>query len=346
MSFENAPVRLGEQLIGWLASGAILVLALLYSLIAQPSLFVNDAIGGFMFGMILVLIALGLSLILGMMNVVNFGHGALFMLGGYIAYQIVARSHLSFWAALIVAPLALGVIGIVIEILILRPIYDQEPIVGLLATYGMTLIVQTSVIAIWGSVPKTYNVPGFLSTSTNLGITSEPTFRLFVAGLGVVVTVVIYLLVMKTQFGLTIRAGVQDSEMTSFLGVNMPIRFTAMFFIGLAIAGLAGTLRGAEVGLTPGLGQQYLTLAFIVVVVGGVGSLFGSVISGLVVGEAMFLAPVVFGSFAIAARHAGYNTLAAVLGVGSIGHLMPYLIMIVVLLVRPRGLFGQEGLLE
>ena len=331
---------------GWAVASVVTIFALIYSLITQPSLFVNDALGGFMFGMILVLIALGLSLILGMMNVVNFAHGALFMLGGYVAYQIVARSGMSFWVALIAAPIVLGLIGIVIEVVVLRHIYDQEPIVSLLATYGMTLIIQTSIVAIWGSIPQQFDLPPVLNSSTNLGITVVPTFRLFVALVAVITTVLVYLLVMKTEFGLTIRAGVQDSEMTSFLGVNIPIRFTLMFFIGITIAGLAGLLRGAEVGLTPDLGTQYLTLAFIVVVVGGVGSLFGSVISGLAIGEAIFLAPAVFGSFAIVAKNLGFNTLAAALGVGSIGHLMPYLIMIIVLLVRPRGLFGQEGLLE
>lgn len=330
---------------GWLAAGIVLVLVLLYSLIAEPSLFVNDAIGGFTYGMILVLIALGLSLILGMMGVVNFGHGALYMLGGYFGYQVVARSHLPFWAALIIAPLALGAVGIVIEVVILRPIYDQEPIVGLLATYGMTLIIRTSIVGAWGSVPKTYNAAIF-SGGVNLGITTEPAFRLFVAVLAVVVIAAVYLLVMETDFGLTIRAGVQDSEMTGFLGVNMPIRFTFMFFLGLAIAGLAGTLRGAEVGLTPAIGQQYQNLAFIVVVVGGVGSLFGSVVSGLVIGESMYLAPAVFDALSTAAKHAGYHTIAAIFGISSVGKLMPYLIMILVLLVRPRGLFGQEGLLE
>ena len=278
-----------------------------------------------------------------MMNVVNFGHGALFLLGGYIAYQIVARSHLSFWAALIVAPLALGVIGIAIEILILRPIYDQEPIVGLLATYGMTLIVQTSVIAIWGSVPKTYNVPGYLSTSTNLGITSEPISGCSSPAWG-----------SSSPSSLPISdedPAVDDSSGGSRLGDDqLPRREHADSVHGHVLhrprhrrsrrdapRGGSGSHTGPRPTVPdPRLHRRRRGWRRVAVRQRHLGT------GGR---WAMFLAPVVFGSFAIAARHAGYNALAAVLARLD-GSLMPYLIMIVVLLVRPRGLFGQEGLLE
>ncbi|MCT9097820.1 branched-chain amino acid ABC transporter permease [Haloarchaeobius sp. HME9146] len=338
------------------ATAAVLAVLLGIAFVTNPGLFVDQAISGLVYGMILVLIALGLSLILGLMNVVNFAHGALFMLGAYLAYQLVAVMNLPFFAALIVAPLLVGVVGAAIELLALRRLYGQEPIVGLLATFGLTLMLQEWIRYQWGSTPLSMEIPASLSTTTNLGVTSVSTFRLFTVAVSTVAIVFVYYLVTNTDFGLTVRAGVQDAEMTEILGANLPIRFTATFILGASIAGLGGVLRGAEVGLQPDMGISFIIMTFIVVVVGGVGSIFGSVVAGLLIGWAILLTkPVLKGLSEVTQPVVQPVVDAAGLGmtigpewlvIPSVGGLVPFVVMIVVLLARPRGLFGTEGFLE
>ena len=323
----------------WRAVALVALAALALGFAVQPGLFVDQAIGGLVYGMILVMVALGLSLILGLMGVVNFAHGALFMLGAYFSYQVVAVWGLPFWAALVVAPLLVGLVGVVVELSVLRRIYDQEPIIGLLATFGLTLMVEEAVRAVWGAAPLGFSTPPALSGGTDLVVTTVGTFRLFTVAVSALTVVAVYYLISRTSFGLTVRAGVQDDEMTEFLGVNLPLRFTAMFCLGAVIAGLGGVLRAAEFGMGTGMAQQFVILAFVVVVVGGVGSLFGSVASGLLIGEAAYLTPVVLQSLATTTGIEAFD-------VSGVRGLVPFLVMILVLLVRPRGLFGEEGFLE
>lgn len=320
-------------------TGIVIAGLLVLSFAIQPGLFVDQATGGLVYGMILVLITLGLSIILGLLGIVNFAHGALVMLGAYLLFDIMAKIGISFWVALLVAPVVIGLVGIVIERVVLRFVYDEDPLVGLLATFGLSLIITQLVHAIWGGGPKGVALPSVLSASANLGVTTIARFRLFTVVVGTLAVLAVYFFIERTDFGLSVRAGVLDREMAEFLGVNMPIRFVAMFFVGSFIAGLGGVLRGAEVGMDLGMGEHFIILAFVVVAVGGIGSLFGSVFAGLLIGEAQYLTPVIL------------QTLATVTGIGSlavpgIDGLVPYLVMIVVLLVRPRGLFGQEGFLE
>jgi branched-subunit amino acid ABC-type transport system permease component len=322
-----------------IATGVVALVLLGTAAVTQPGLFVDNAIGGLVYGMQLVMVALGLALILGLMGVVNFAHGALFMLGAYFSYQVVAAWGLPFWVALLVVPLAVGVVGVAMEVTVLRPLYGQQPVIGLLATFGLTLMAEEATRSVWGAAPLSFDVPAVLATSTDLGVTQVGTFRLFAVGVSVLTVLAVYLLITRSEFGLTVRAGVQDGEMTEFLGANLPVRFTAMFFLGAAIAGLGGVLRGAEFGMGLSMAQQFVILAFVVVVVGGVGSLFGSVVAGVLIGEAQFLTPTVLSSLAMVT---GVEALA-VPGVRSI---VPYVVMIAVLLVRPRGLFGEEGFLE
>jgi branched-chain amino acid transport system permease protein len=343
MSTSSLSRRSREWLAGasptWVALGVVLALALLAGFAHQPGLFVTQAVGGLVYGAILVLITLGLSLILGLMGVVNFAHGALFMLGAYVSFSVVAVWQLPFWAALIVAPVLVGVVGVLIEVTVLRRLYGAEPIVGLLATFGLTMMIEEAIQYHWGTTPLGYAKPAALQSSVDLGVTLVSSFRLFMVAVAMVTVAAVYALISRTDFGLSVRAGVQDGEMTEFVGVNLPVRFTAMFFLGSAIAALAGVLQAAEYGMNAQMGQTFLILAFVVVVVGGVGSLFGSVIAGLVIGEANFLAPVMLAGLA------EYTGIAA-LNVSGIRGLVPYLVMLFILLVRPRGLFGEEGLLE
>ena len=321
------------------ATAVVTVILLAVTASVQPGLFIDNAIGGLVYGMLLVMVALGLSLILGLMGVVNFAHGALFMLGAYFAFQFVAAWNLPFAVALLAAPLVVGVVGAIMEIVALRPLYGEEPIIGLLATFGLTMMVEEATRAVWGGTPLGFSQPAVLATSTDLLVTRVGTFRLFAVAVSAVAVAGVYLLISRTDFGLTVRAGVQDGEMATFLGVNLPLRFTAMFYLGAAIAGLGGVLRGAEFGMDTGMAQSFVILAFVVVVVGGVGSLFGSVAAGIIIGEAQFLTPTVLKSLALVT---GIDAIA----IKGVGGIVPYVVMIAVLLVRPRGLFGEEGFLE
>jgi branched-subunit amino acid ABC-type transport system permease component len=289
--------------------------------------------------MILVMISLGLALVLGLMGVVNFAHGALFMLGGYFTFAAMATYGLPFWAALLVAPVAVGVVGIAMEVVVLRRLYGRNPIIGLLATFGLTLMVEEAVRYLWGPSGLQPRKPGFLQGSTDLLVTRIATYRLFTVVVAAVSVVAVYYLISKTDFGLSVRAGVQDGEMAEFVGVNLSARFTAMFFLGSVIAGLGGALRVVEFGVDPGTAEQFVILAFVVVVIGGVGSLFGGVVAGLMVGWSQFLVPVVLSSLAVTTGVTAFD-------VPGIGALVPFMVMTVILLVRPRGLFGEEGLLE
>jgi len=322
----------------WKVIYALLGAWILLTLVVRPGLFVRQFVNGLVYGMILVMIALGLALILGLMGVINFAHGWFFMFGGYLAFAIVTQLGLSFWVALIVAPLLVGVLGVVIERFLLRRLYGTDPINGLLLTFGVALMLEEAIRYSWGSTPLSYSVD-FLSQPISLGITRIAGIRLFTTVIGVVSVVAIYLLIVRTDFGLTIRAGVQDAEMTELVGENLPVKFTALFFIGSVLAGLAGVLRGGEVGIDPGMGALFIIIVFVVIVVGGMGSFFGSVVGGLLIGTAMFLTPTMLSVLAEVAGMPWIN-------LDGVRRVVPFIVMIVVLLDRPRGLFGEEGFLE
>lgn len=318
---------------------AILVVLTVMSAAVRPGLFVDQVVGGLVYGLVLVLIALGLSIVLGLLGIVNFAHGALFMLGAYFTFQLVEMWGVSFWAALVLAPLGVGVVGLLIERSILRFFYDKNPLNGLLATFGIALMIGEATRAVWGGSPQSVTTPAVLDTQISLGVTSIPRLRLFTVVVSVLVIAAVYLFIERTDFGLSVRAGVLDREMAEFLGVNMNVRFISMFVLGATIAGLGGVLRGTAVGMDLTMDDQFIILAFVVVVVGGIGSLFGSVIAGLLIGQATYLTPLYLSTLATV-------TNLELINISGIGGLVPYLVMIVVLLARPRGLFGQEGFLE
>ncbi|WP_096390551.1 branched-chain amino acid ABC transporter permease [Halopenitus persicus] len=325
--------------IRWILAGLALLAVVIVTLAVRPGLFISNLVGGLVYGMILMMIALGLSLILGLLGVVNFAHGALFMLGAYGAYQVVALLEMPFWLALIAVPIGVGLVGVLMEVLVLRRLYGEDPLIGLLATFGVALMLEEATRAQWGGTPLSFDPPTALRASVGMGFLEIATTRLFTAAVGAVVVVSLYLLMYRTDFGLSIRAGLQDQQMAEFLGIDIPKRFTIVFFLGTAVAGLSGVLRGAEVGMDLGMGMDFVILAFVVIVVGGLGSIFGSVVSALLIGVAVFVTPVML-------RAITTVTGLEWLYVSGIGGLMPFLVMIGVLLVRPRGLFGEEGLLE
>ncbi|MFC7156918.1 branched-chain amino acid ABC transporter permease [Halomarina halobia] len=322
----------------WKVLYALLAGWILLTIAVYRDLFFTQVINGLVFGMTLVMIALGLALILGLMGVINFAHGWFFMLGGYLSYAVVVQSGMSIWVALLVVPIAVGLFGAVMERFLLRRLYGTEPINGLLLTFGVALMLEEVIRYTWGASPLAYPAE-ILGRPISLGITSVAGIRIFTATVGILAVIASYLLIVRTDFGLSIRAGVQDAEMTELVGENLPIKFTALFFFGSLLAGLAGVLRGAATGINPGMGGQFIIIAFVVIVVGGMGSFFGSVVGGLLIGQSMLLAPIMFKTLAI------YTGLPW-LGLQGVRRVIPFIVMIVVLLDRPRGLFGQEGFLE
>ena len=278
---------------------------------------------GLVFGAALGLLALGLTVIFGLLGVMNFAHGELYMLGAYAGIVVIGVTQ-SFWVALIVAPLAVGVVGAVTEVLTLRPLYRREPLYGLILTFGLALVFREAVRQIWGGDMRRI-LPPFTGSTPLLGMT-YPNYRLFLLAAASVLLLVIWLFFTRTRAGIIVRAAVQDAEMLDGLGVNVRRVFTLTFAASAALAALAGLLMAPEFTVYPQMGVEFILLAFIVVILGGMGSLGGSVVAAFVIGIAQSLFSLWMNPQRVA---------IAIFG-----------IMIVVLVVRPRGFFGREGVLE
>jgi branched-chain amino acid transport system permease protein len=279
---------------------------------------------GLVLGMIYVLLAIGLSLIFGLMTVVNFAHGALFMLGAYFGVFLLTYTK-SFWIALIVAPLMVGALGLLMERFLIRRLYGRSPDDPLLLTFGLSLILVEGVKVIWGKIGLTLDPPRSLAGAVNLGFMSFPAYRLFLIVIIVAVLVGLYLFLGRTSIGLIIRAGSRDPLMVRALGIDLSKIWLLVFGIGTALAGLAGILAGPMRGAYAEMGVTMVIESFVVIVVGGMGSLLGAVVAGLLIGQVV-----------------GLTTLF----VPKAAEIMVFMVMAVVLLVRPSGLFGEAGLLE
>jgi branched-subunit amino acid ABC-type transport system permease component len=278
---------------------------------------------GLVFGAALGLLALGLTVIFGLLGVMNFAHGELYMLGAYAGIVTIGVTH-SFWVALIVAPLAVGAVAAVTEILTLRPLYRREPLYGLILTFGLALVFREAVRQIWGGDMRRI-LPPFAGSTPLLGMT-YPNYRLFLLAASSVLLAAIWLFFTRTRAGIVVRAAVQDAEMLDGLGVDVRRVFTLTFAASGALAALAGLLLAPVFTVYPQMGVEMILLAFIVVILGGMGSLGGSVVAAFVIGIAQSLFSLWMNPQRVA---------IAIFG-----------IMIVVLVVRPRGFFGREGVLE
>jgi len=279
---------------------------------------------GLVLGGIFVLLAIGLSLIFGLMTVVNFSHGALYMLGAYFGFVLLTRTG-SFLAALVLAPLLVGVLGLLIERFLIRPLYGRSPDDPLLLTFGLSLVIVEVARIIWGKIGLALDPPRALAGAVNLGFTYFPTYRLFVIAVTAVVLLALWLFLEKTNVGLVIRAGSRDPLMVRALGFDVGRIWFLVFGIGAGLAGLAGILAGPMRGAYAEMGVTIIIESFVVVVVGGMGSLVGAVVSGLLIGQVVslttFFAP-------------------------KLAEIVVFITMAVVLLLRPSGLFGETGLLE
>jgi branched-chain amino acid transport system permease protein len=278
---------------------------------------------GLVFGAALGLLALGLTVIFGLLGVMNFAHGELYMMGAYAGIGVIALTH-SFWLALIAAPLAVGVIGAVTEVTTLRPLYRREPLYGLILTFGLALTFREAVRQLFGGDMRRV-FPPFTGSTPMLGM-AYPNYRLFLVAMASALLLAIWLFFTRTRAGILVRAAVQDAEMLDGLGVNVPRVFTLTFAGSAALAALAGLLLAPVFTVYPQMGVEMILLAFIVVILGGMGSMGGSVVAAFVIGVAQSLFSLWMNPQRVA--------------------IAIFAIMIFVLIVRPRGFFGREGLLE
>jgi branched-chain amino acid transport system permease protein len=279
---------------------------------------------GLVLGMIYVLLAIGLSLIFGLMTVVNFAHGALYMLGAYFGVFLLGYTK-SFWVALIVAPLMVGALGLLIERFLIRRLYGRSPDDPLLLTFGLSLILIEGVKVFWGKIGLTLDPPRALAGAVNLGFMTFPAYRLFLVAVIAAVLIALYFFLGRTNIGLIIRAGSRDPLMVRALGINLGRVWLVVFGIGTGLAGLAGMLAGPMRGAYAEMGVTMVIESFVVIVVGGMGSLLGAVVAGLLIGQVV-----------------GLTTFF----VPKAAEIMVFVVMAVVLLVRPSGLFGEAGLAE
>ncbi len=283
-----------------------------------------NAFNGLLQGVFYALMALGLALILSLNSVIDMAHGGFLVIGAYLAFTLTP--HLGFWGALVVGPLLAGLGGIFVEQTMIRKLYQRiDPLYTLLLTFGLALIIQDLARTVWGPQGLPAAVPEVLErplSSTFFFITG---YRVAIIGITAAVTTALYLVLRYTLIGIRIRAGTRDLETVSGLGVNIYKLRGLNFGIGCFFAGLAGVLAAGILGLTPTMGESLLMPSFVAVIVGGVGSLLGPVLGGLIIGVA-----------------AGVTTTYY----PAAGEAVIYFIMLVVLVIRPRGLMGQEGLFE
>ncbi len=284
---------------------------------------VFNTFNGLITGAFYALLALGLALILGLNNTINFAQGAFMALSAYFAYSL--EPHLGFWGALLVAPLLAGVLGLVVEMVLIRRLYKRDPLYSLLLTFGLALIMQDVIRTVWGATGVPLTIPESLGHPLSQTYFFLTGYRLFVVAVALLGTGLLFAVLRYTRLGIRIRAGNADLETVSALGVNIYLLRTANFIIGIVFAGVAGILAAGQLGLDPTMGDGLLMPAFVAIVVGGVGSLLGSLLGGLLIGVASGITT----AFFPAASEA-----------------VIYLIMGLMLVVRPRGLMGQEGLFE
>jgi len=284
--------------------------------------FVIQFLNGLVSGMLLFIMAAGLSLIFGQMNVINLSHGAFYLLGGYIGLNAVRQLN-NFWLALIIAPLIVGGLGLMIEYFFLRRLYGaHRHLDQVLFTFGLALIASDLIQWNWGAYVETVPAPALLSGQVPIFRIQFPTYRLSLIFFGLIMALLLWLFLERTRLGAIIRAGVSDAQMVSGLGINIHLVFAAVFALGTALAALAGVLGAPVRTLYPGLDFEILILTLVVVVVGGLGTLKGAFFGSLLIGMADTFGKALWPEFSL---------------------FLIFAVMAVVLLIRPSGLFGLRG---
>lgn len=276
---------------------------------------------GLVNGSFYAILSLGLAVIFGLLNVINFAHGALFMLGAMLAWMGLNYLGLPYWAMLVLAPVVVGLFGILIERSMLRWLYKLDHLYGLLLTFGLTLVVEGVFRAIYGSSGQPYDVPALLEGATNVGFMFLPNYRAWVVVASLAVCLATWFVIAKTRLGAYLRAGTENPKLVEAFGVNVPMMVTLTYGFGVALAAFAGVLAAPVIQVSPLMGQPMIITVFAVVVIGGMGSILGSIVTGLMLGVVEGLTRVF------------YPEASAT---------VVFVIMAIVLLIRPAGLFGKE----
>jgi branched-chain amino acid transport system permease protein len=286
-------------------------------------LILYNVFNGLIVGAFYALMALGLSLILNLSGVINFAHGGFLALGAYLAYSLMP--FVGFWGALLLAPLLTAALGLVVERLLIRPLYGRDPLYSLLLTFGLAYILEDAARFIWGAQSLPYPIPSWLTRPLSTQLFFLTGYRLFMVLLVALAVGALFLILSRTRLGMRIRAGTLDLETVSALGVNVRVLRNLNFGLGIYLAGLAGVLAAGMLGLQPTIGTSLIMPSFVAIIVGGLGSLPGTLLGGILIGVASGLTTVFFPS-------ASEAVIFAMMGL--------------VLLVRPRGLLGEEGRLQ
>jgi branched-chain amino acid transport system permease protein len=283
----------------------------------------GQLLDGFIRGLVYVAIALGLTIVFGMLRLVNFSHGAFYAIGAYVGLVVAQRYGLV--AGLIAAPIAVAVFAVVFDRVLLRRFYDKEPTAQILVTFGVAIVVEESLRLYFGGTTRTFPIPDSLSASVNLGFTQYPAYRLALAAGIMLLVLAVWLFIERTDYGLIVRAGVRDRTMVQLLGGNVKQASTVIFALGAALAGLVGAAASPIYSVDPGTGFSFLVPSFVVVVIGGLGSFWGAVLGGLIVGELQSVTTLVF---------------------PAASDVVIYIAMALVLLVRPSGLLGESEVIR
>lgn len=281
--------------------------------------FLEQVLNGLLVGAYYLLLALGLSLIFSLGGIVNLAHGGFYAIGAYLA--VVLTPILGWGPAFVASPVLVAVIGMVVERVFFQPFYRRDPILSILLTFGLAMIIEQSLRMIFGAAPEPFSIPPALSGTVIVGDFLYSRYRLIILGVAIVAVSATWFVVYRTAFGRVVRAGVQNPDMVGALGISLKPYLTAIAAIAIGLAGLAGTLLAPILGVHPAMGAEIITAAFVVVVIGGLGSFWGVIVAALLVGVVRGVTIYFF----------------APAGEASI-----YLLMALVLLIRPRGLFGER----
>jgi len=284
--------------------------------------FMGQLMLGLVNGAFYAMLSLGLAVIFGLLGIVNFAHGALYMLGAFAAWIMLDQFGLNYWFALVLAPLTVGILGVIIERLFLKHLYKLDPLYGLLLTFGLALVLEGVFREIYGVSGQNYNVPDLLAGSMDLGFMRLPIYRAWVVVVSLVVCLGTWFLIERTRLGAYLRAGTENAPLVQAFGVNVPMMVMLTYGAGAGLAALAGVLAAPIIQVNPLMGSNLIIVVFAVVVIGGMGSILGSVITGLGLGIVEGLTRVFY---------------------PEASNIVVFVIMVIVLMFRPAGLFGKEA---
>lgn len=304
----------------------------------MTQLILEQALNGLQFGLMLFLLAAGLTLVFGIMDCINLAHGSLYMVGAYFV-AAAAQAANSFWIGLAVGVAGAALLGLLLELSLFRRLYRRDHLSQVLATFALILIANETVRMIWGAQPVMLNAPEALAGPLEIAGFSYPAYRLVIIAFGLAVAGLLYLLVARSRVGMWVRAGAANREMTEALGIDVQRLFTAVFVFGAALCALAGGLLGPLLAVQVGMGESVLILAFVVIIIGGIGSVRGALVGSLIVGTADTLGRALLPTLLRATLPADT---ASTLG-PALASILIYLLMAAILFFRPQGLFPARA---